>query len=457
MRRKNNSIIPWAYVVASMIFLFNPNIGLVDLLPDFIGYALLVVALARVAVIDERIEESHKLFVRLLYITLVRFALLFVTFAVIPLTDRATSMLLFSFVCDVLEIITLLPALLKLFDGILYLSERYDGEAAYLRFKRTNKTVTERARNTAAVFVVSKAFFGTLPEFASLTAHEGWNENAWAKAYQYLGMFRFLGILCSLVFGIIFLCRILKYISLLKKDAKFFDALRLSYETEIASRPDFLARRASTVAFGFFVAAAILTLDFSLDGYNIVPDMLSALCLIAGLMVMRKYIKNWKVTAFLATVYGVASAASIVVEYIFASEYYVYAIDVDPETYSFFMIVCILCIVSSVLFALTAIALCRLTLSEMIDKYTGFSMTTNDTYDPSEKVRRLHIALKRRTVILIAIAILSAMLSIACKVFITTAGFLWMVSIVVDVVYAVFTFKILGEIKDQIDYKYMLS
>ena len=201
----------------------------------------------------------------------------------------------------------------------------------------------------------------------------------------------------------------------------------------------------------------MLTLDFSLDGYNIVPDMLSALCLIAGLMVMRKYIKNWKVTAFLATVYGVASAASIVVEYIFASEYYVYAIDVDPETYSFFMIVCILCIVSSVLFALTAIALCRLTLSEMIDKYTGFSMTTNDTYDPSEKVRRLHIALKRRTVILIAIAILSAMLSIACKVFITTAGFLWMVSIVVDVVYAVFTFKILGEIKDQIDYKYMLS
>jgi len=110
-----------------------------------------------------------------------------------------------------------------------------------------------------------------------------------------------------------------------------------------------------------------------------------------------------------------------------------------------------------VIFASTMIITVKGTLAEIIDKYTGFSMTTNDTYDPSEKVKQLHIALKSRTMILIVLSVLSAALSIAGKLLVTTVGFLWMISIIVDVVYAVFTFKILAEIKDQIDYKYMLS
>jgi len=144
-------------------------------------------------------------------------------------------------------------------------------------------------------------------------------------------------------------------------------------------------------------------------------------------------------------------------EYIFASRYYIDAIDVDPETYNFFVVICVLCVLSSVIFASTMIITVKGTLAEIIDKYTGFSMTTNDTYDPSEKVKQLHIALKSRTMILIVLSVLSAALSIAGKLLVTTVGFLWMISIIVDVVYAVFTFKILAEIKDQIDYKYMLS
>lgn len=457
MKRKSNNIVSWLNVVVALIFLFNPNIGLVDILPDCIGYVLLVLALSRVAVIDERIESAHALFIRLIYITLVRFALLFITFSVIPLTDRSTSMLLFSFVCDVLELITLVPALIKLFDGVLYLAERHNGDAVYLRFKRTNKTVTERVRNTAIVFAMAKAVFGTLPEFSSLSAHEGWNESIWARMHYYIGMFRIIGILVSLIFGIIFLCSALKYVRLLKKDAEFFDRLYTVYESEIATRPDYLARRAASVAFGFFVAASVFIVDFSLDGYNVIPDVLAAICLIAGLLVMRKYINNWKLPAIVATMYGVVSLVGIVLEYIFASKYYIDAIDVDPETYNFFVVVCVLCVLSSVIFASTMIITVKGTLAEIIDKYTGFSMTTNDTYDPSDKVKQLHIALKRRTTILIVLSVLSAMLSIAAKLLVTTIGFLWMISIVADVVYAVFTFKILAEIKDQIDYKYMLS
>ena len=457
MKKKSNNIIPWSYIAVALIFLFNPNIGLVDILPDFVGYLLLVIALSRVAAIDDRISAAHALLVRLVYITLVRFALLFITFSVIPFTDRATSMLLFSFVCDVLEVMALVPAMIKLSDGIFYLSERHGGEAAYLRARRTNKTVTEKARNTAVVFAVAKAFFGTLPEFSTLSAHEGWNETAWGRMYQYIGMFRVIGIVFSLIFGIIFLCRTLKYLSLLKKENEFLKRLSAVYDKEISERPDYLARRASSVAFGFFIASAVLTLDFSLDGYNIIPDVLSAVCMLAGLLTMRKYIKHWKIPAIFATMCGVVSLIGTVIEYIFAGKYYIYAIDVDPETYNFYVGICLVCLVSAVIFAATVITLVKGTLHEMIDKYTGFSMTTDDTYDPSEKVKQLHIALKRRSIILIVLACISSAVSIAAKFLVTTTGFLWMISLAVDVVYAVFTFKILSEIKEQIDYKYMLS
>ena len=206
-----------------------------------------------------------------------------------------------------------------------------------------------------------------------------------------------------------------------------------------------------------FWAAAVLTVDFSLDGYNIIPDILSAVCLVAGLLIIKKYIKNWKFATLSAVMYGVISLASIVLEYIFASKYYIYAIDIDPETYNFFIIVCAGCALSAVLFVVSIITLTKFILHDTIDKYTGFSMTTNDTYNPSEKVKRLHTELKRRTLILIALAALSAIISVAVKLLIVAVGFLWMVSIVVDVVYAVFTFKVLNEIRDQIEYKYMLS
>lgn len=455
--KQNKNLISWGRIVVALIFLFNPNIGLVDILPDVIGYLLLCTALAKISMIDERIGDVHALLVRLFYITLVRFACLFVTFSVIPFADRATALLLFSFSFDVLELITLVPALVKLFDGILYLSDRHDGEAAYARVGRSNKTITERTRNTAIVFVFAKAFFGTLPEFATLSSHEGWNESSWGRMYQYIGLFRMVGIIFSLAFGIVFLIRTLKYVSALKKDKQLEDRLVDIYNNDVASKTDLLARRAIKNSFGYFSIAAVLMLDFNLDGFNVLPDVLVALCILGGLWNIRKYITNHKIAFASATVFGIAALIQTVFEYIFASKYFVEAIDVDPETYSFYIGVCLTGLATAVMFVITVTVLMKCTIAEIIDKHTGFSMTSNDTYDPSSKIKQLHKDLKRRLIILISLAIASAILSVLSKVLVTSVGFLWILTLIVDVIYAVYTFKILSEIKEQIDYKYMLS
>lgn len=455
--KQNKKLIPWGRIVVALIFLFNPNIGLVDILPDVIGYLLLCSALAKISMIDERIGDAHALLLKLFYITLVRFASLFVTFSVIPFADRATALLLFSFSFDVLELITLAPAITKLFDGILYLSDRHDGEAVYTKVGRGGKTITERARNTALVFVFAKAFLGTLPEFATLSSHKGWDESRWASMYQYIGLFRTVGIIFSLVFGIVFLTRILKYISVLKNDKQFEERLLDIYNQDVASQTDLLARRAVKNSFGYFFIASILVVDFNLDGFNVVPDVLVALCILGGLWIIRKYITNYKIAFISSAIFGILALVQTVLEYIFGSKYFVEAIDVDPETYSFYVGVCLTSLAAAVMFAITIIVLMRCTMSEIIDKHTGFSMTSNDTYDPSSKIKQLHKDLKRRLLILISLAVTSAILSVLSKVLIVSVGFLWIAALVVDVIYAVYTFKILAEIKEQIDYKYMLS
>ena len=456
MKQKN--IILWGRIITALIFFFNPNIGIVDILPDFIGYILLVTALSKVAVIDDRINDAQVLFTRLIYITALRFASLFAVFGIIPLSDQSMSILLFSFVFDVLELLTLLPAVIKLFDGIFYLSGRHDGEAVYIKKGRfRSKTITERARITIIVFAFAKAFFGTLPEFSSLTSSRGWDESAWGQLHLFTGLFRVLGMVVSLVFGVVFLIKLVKYVLTLKNDSLLWDNLRVMYDETVSSRTDFLARRSAVVAFGYFGVAAFFMLDFTLDGYNIVPDVLAALCIIAGLLTIKKHITKWKLTAVFSGVFAISSLIQTILEYSFASKFIIEAVDIDPETYDFYVLICIAAAVTAVISVIVVCSLVRGPLAEIIHKYTGFSMTNHDTYNPAEKIKRLHEELVRKLSALVVLSLCSAIMSVMSKVLVTKVGFLWIIGFAVDVVYIILTVKFLAEIKTQIDYKYMLS
>ncbi len=455
MKQKN--IILWGRIITAIIFFCNPNIGIVDILPDFIGYILLVTALSKVAAIDDRIGEAQALFTRLIYITALRFASLFVVFGVIPLSDQNMSLLLFAFVFDVLELLTLLPAVAKLFDGIFYLSDRHDGEAAYIKKGRFNsKTITEKSKTTIIVFAFAKAFFGTLPEFSSLSG-QGWDESIWGQLHLFTGLFRVFGIIISLVFGVVFLTKLLKYVIVLKKDITLWDNLQAVYYETVSSRTDYIARRSAIIAFGYFGAAAFFTLDFNLDGYNIIPDALTALCVIAGLITIRKHITKWKLTAVMSGCFGILSLVQTVLEYTFASEFIIEEIDITPEAYDFYAVLCVVAAVSAVFFVATVVSLTRGPLKEIIHKYTGFSVTNHDTYNPAEKIKLLHEELTRKLSVLIVISACSALISVAGKLLVTKVGFLWILGCIIDVVYIILTIKFLAEIKTQIDYKYMLS
>ena len=181
------------------------------------------------------------------------------------------------------------------------------------------------------------------------------------------------------------------------------------------------------------------------------------LCILIGLFIIRKYVSEWKLTAVFASIYAVCSTVFAFGEYRFNVEFYSEAIYRDPATYDAYLNVCLLSVATAVAFALCVAVLGFTVIRKIIVRYTGFSMTTNDTYDPNEKIRYLHKHLTSKIYLPTVFAVLSGAAAVISRVFVNEIAFGWLIEFVLAAVYAITFIKLLSEINEQIDYKYMLS
>ena len=94
----------------AFIFLFNPSISIIDPLPDLIGYIILSIALSKLAMISETLYDAKRAFERLVILDAGKLFAIVWVFGVDSVSERNTSLLLWSFVFGVLEIIFAIPA-----------------------------------------------------------------------------------------------------------------------------------------------------------------------------------------------------------------------------------------------------------------------------------------------------------------------------------------------------------
>ena len=108
------------YMIIGCIFLCNPFINIIDILPDFIGYLFILKALAELSDLERNICNARKRFKSALWVSLVKSALVF-GFMIYD----STWYLILTFSFAVLECMYLIPAFVDLFYGISYLEERH--------------------------------------------------------------------------------------------------------------------------------------------------------------------------------------------------------------------------------------------------------------------------------------------------------------------------------------------
>ena len=186
-------------IAIACVFIFNPNISIIDLLPDFLGYIILTLCISRIADLNATLEEARVAFSRMIWIDAAKILALFWTFGMSVTSEYTSSLMLWSFVFCVLEIIFAVPAFTKLFTGLLQTANYYPSEVIFFRKKRIfnkelkKKNITETLRNLTVAFLTSKAALSFLPELADLS-NISYDEAAvgTVNLYQFIGLLRFL-------------------------------------------------------------------------------------------------------------------------------------------------------------------------------------------------------------------------------------------------------------------------
>ena len=300
---------------AGAVFLFDPFISVVDLLPDALGYLLMLLGLYRLSDLDERLAEACKGLRYLALIGVARLVSLFLTFGLVSPNEQPVFVLLILFTLGVLDCIILIPMWKNFCGGVLYLGSRND---ATTMFDREGRGGSTRRRNAAerytaytVAFFVLREVLAVLPELTVLSHEKGGVEMGDATPfYDFIGLYRMLGSGIALILGVIWLIMTVGFIRRLKRDTPFFEALTHKYRAEVLTRGDLFARRAVKSSLVCLLVAAVFALDVYLDHVNVLPDILAALFLILSVVFLRRYAGKNLPALLAASFYGVISAVS---------------------------------------------------------------------------------------------------------------------------------------------------
>ncbi len=303
------------YILAGMIFLFNPHINIVDVLPDVIGYILILHGLFKISDLERNLLSARKNFLKLAWLSAVKLSCLLIT----PIFDE-TLYLLFTFCFGILEIMWMIPAFIDLFAGISFLESRYTGHRTrydpsrrsrfggvvdktdfadgrmYFEIYAKNKqneeypayeeTVllpngavsvcasyegfvsrdekkapyfyeSDEARVLSVIFIIVRALCACLPELTALMAtgdsyvHSQYTNDFSGLRYLLMAV---LAVIAGAV-GIVWLCRIVRYFRTFMNDEPFLSALSAKYDAEVLPNKPLWVKR-GTFSFCLFSTAA---------------------------------------------------------------------------------------------------------------------------------------------------------------------------------------------------------
>ena len=412
--RKVGRYLGLSYMLAAGFFLFEPYIGIIDSLPDALGYLFLCLGLYRMADLDERLGEALKCARNLALVGIARWVAMFLALGFVSPTEQPVFMLLALFTLAVLDCILLIPMWKHIRGGLQYLGSRHDATVMFDRKRLGGRqgiyNQVERYTAISSVFFVLHEALAVLPELTVLSHEKGGAElGQGTQYYDFVGFFRGLGVLCSLVLGMIWLILTLRFIHKLKGDKPFFASLAHKYRSDILSRHDMWAMRAVRASMICLITAAVFSLDFYLDGVNILPDLLTALLLFLSGWFIRPYAgKNpllLAVTAVYAAVTLLPWSMQIRKDYVWENSVDVFRSD---EVYLRWQTMMLWQVLGAVLFVLAVFLLLR-ALFAMVKRYTGVRIFREESTYAAERSEAIHRLIRKKLIAIMVCAGLVAL------------------------------------------------
>ena len=403
----------FSWILAGAVFLFDPFISVMDLLPDALGYLCILFGLYRLADLDERIMDARKGIGYLALIGAARMVSLFLAFGLVSPTEQPVFILLILFTLGVLDCIVLVPMWKNLCGGLLYLGSRNDATVMFDRSRPRGRVGTrnmvERYTAFSAVYFILREALAILPEISVLSHEKGGVEVGDAtRFYDFVGVYRLAGGAVSLILGLIWLALTIRFVVKLKSDAPFFARLAEKYTAEVLPRHDLFAMRAVKASLGCLLVAAVCSVDLYLDGVNVLPDTLTAIFLILSVVFLRRYAGKNLPALVAATAYGLTASLSWFLQLSYFSQSELDDVFRRDETVIRWQNSVLLQALASVLL-LAAVALILRSLYAMVKRYTGVHAFRDDTGYAAERTEAIHTIIRKKLIAVGIFAILTAL------------------------------------------------
>ena len=296
-------------LIASAVFFFNPCINIIDPLPDFFGVVLLINGLRKWGDLCPGMSDAIQGLMKLRWLMLLK--MLFM--ALVPIVDD-TYVLIFTFGFAILELIYMLPAIGRIFDGFEYFGTRFNGRSVYRDYKNV--------RTLTYMFFVGKSILVVLPELCSLSSYEysgyvtaGVQIDFARYKYPLLGV----GIFLTALTGILWLVSIIPYWKRIGNDKEFMKRVSDQYDLEVGNDIGLAFRRALYTVLALITAAPVFFLNMWFDGMNVIPNFLGGLLLVAAMWKLSKFTTDIKPAKIVCVAFTAVSVVSFAVSTVFSA------------------------------------------------------------------------------------------------------------------------------------------
>ena len=293
------------YIIIGLFFLLNPMINIIDVLPDFIGYALIVRGLMKYSSICENFKVAYSQFKLLLILSIAKVPCLAVHF-IMGAADNVWG-LLFTVCFGIFEILFGIRAFAQLFDGLSYCAMRSDTTVSddfYADLNLPEKKLSTGVFNHfdfiskfTIFFVIFKVVMSVLPELVLLDSGEFGTvtPDGIRSISDYYIFFVIFAFALTLVVGIYWFVRIREYFRGVAKDKEYLIALEDKYAATLKQDTYLPIHRQIFASIAFFIAGFIFLISIPFDGINYIPRAIGAILLgVAALMLRKIYNKEYK-------------------------------------------------------------------------------------------------------------------------------------------------------------------
>ena len=465
MRTAEKKQISWGLFAVAFLFLFNPNITIIDPLPDFLGYIILSVALSKLAMINEHIYDAKRAFDRMIIVDIGKIIAILWVFGIDSVSEQNASLLLWSFIFGVLEILFAIPAFTKLFEGLSTLGDFHPNFSIHGTKKNSQKSYTQKIKSFTVFFVVFKAVFTCLPEISVLGTTLYDETTNFSFIYNYIGVMRMFAVIPVLIVGIVFLIKVIQYFSRIKSDSEFVSALNTEYSNKRLVKSGMFAIRDIKIATIFFVLGSVLTLDFVFENVNIVPDILVVVALSLSLFYFSKVAKfKKKLVITMLAIYSVITLFEQYLRFYFFDNFYYNAINKNNEAFYTYIIIVVTVAVEGVMLVIIYSLMAR-NIRSVIKEHTGYVLGKEINTEVEQKqIGEVHNRLYKNFAVLADFAAICVLADLFNSLYGAFYAFLdknfgWMslISVASGLLLVAMTVKAVSELRESVQTKYMLQ